>query len=312
VALGSAHACATDASSGIECWGENGNGQVQPRIEGAPPATATAGSTYSFRFSTTHQDPGPSFSVSSGALPPGLALSSAGLLSGKPTVPGTYAFSVTATNGITEDAQATASIAVAAPPVAAQQLPPPVDGQSFNIERQDGSVKIKGPGEEAFGSLVDPRHVPVGCVVDTRQGTAALHVSRGSNDRIQSASFWGGVFSAVQSSGIEKPAVLTLVGRLRCQARSDSKARPRRVLARRRGKGRSLWGSGSGNFKTAGNHGSATVRGTTWLVRDRCDGTTQFKVREGTVWARDFVKGITKVLNAGETYVTAPKFGKLP
>ena len=53
-------------------------------------------------------------------------------------------------------------------------------------------------------------------------------------------------------------------------------------------KRRKLWGSGKGNFRTEGNNGSATVRGTIWLTEDRCDGSTFFKVRRGVVTIRDF------------------------
>ena len=64
-----------------------------------------------------------------------------------------------------------------------------------------------------------------------------------------------------------------------------------------------LWGSGHGNFSTEGNHGSATVRGTIWLVEDRCDGTTFFKTRRGIVTVRDFFLRKTLPLPAGKTYV---------
>jgi hypothetical protein len=36
---------------------------------------------------------------------------------------------------------------------------------------------------------------------------------------------------------------------------------------------RQLWGNGKGNFETQGRYAAATVRGTYWLTRDRCDGT---------------------------------------
>jgi hypothetical protein len=82
-------------------------------------------------------------------------------------------------------------------------------------------------------------------------------------------------------------------------------------MLRSRGPGRKLWGSGKGNYKTAGSHGAATVRGTTWLVQDRCDGSTLFKVAEGTVWVRDFVKGILVVLHEGDSYVAKPAIARL-
>lgn len=46
------------------------------------------------------------FSVTSGALPDGLTLSSGGVLSGTPTTPGNYSFTITATNSAGSDDQA--------------------------------------------------------------------------------------------------------------------------------------------------------------------------------------------------------------
>ncbi len=45
------------------------------------------------------------------------------------------------------------------------------------------------------------------------------------------------------------------------------------------------------------------MRGTIWLVQDRCDGSTFFKVRRGTVWVRDFVLDRLIVLHVGQHYV---------
>ena len=45
-------------------------------------------------------------------------------------------------------------------------------------------------------------------------------------------------------------------------------------------KTRKLWGQGTGKFRTTGQFSSATVRGTRWLVIDRC-GVTETRVTEG-------------------------------
>jgi hypothetical protein len=45
------------------------------------------------------------------------------------------------------------------------------------------------------------------------------------------------------------------------------------------------------------------VRGTTWLVADRCDNSTLFAVREGIVLVRDFVKRKSIVLRVGQRYI---------
>lgn len=65
---------------------------------GSPPDTAKKGSPYSYSF-TAIGDPAATFSQASGTLPPGLTLTSAGLLSGTPTSAGPFTFRVTADNG---------------------------------------------------------------------------------------------------------------------------------------------------------------------------------------------------------------------
>ena len=69
-----------------------------PTITPANPPAATAGEEYSYNFAASGS-PAPVFSLGPGStLPPGLSLSSTGVLSGAPTTSGHYSFTVTATN----------------------------------------------------------------------------------------------------------------------------------------------------------------------------------------------------------------------
>ena len=72
---------------------------VAPAFTAAsPPAHAVVHIPYSYTFQATG-DPAPTYSVSTGSLPPGLHLASvSGVLSGIPTKVGTYHFKVTASN----------------------------------------------------------------------------------------------------------------------------------------------------------------------------------------------------------------------
>ena len=63
-----------------------------------------------------------------------------------------------------------------------------------------------------------------------------------------------------------------------------------------------LWGNGKGKFRTNGKYSSATVRGTIWLVQDRCEGTLT-KVKRGTVAVRDFKRKKTVSVKAGHSYL---------
>jgi hypothetical protein len=180
--------------------------------------------------------------------------------------------------------------------------PKPVAGQSFNVEPVDGTIELQCPGEDGYSRLTSFKQVPMGCLVNTRHGTIALTSSKGSSGDLQDADFWGGVFVVTQNEGDNQTVELKLAGKRMCEKRGD----PRKAVARssraKRG-GRRAWGSGKGNYETSGSYGSATVRGTTWLVVDRCDASTLFKVAEGTVWVRDFVKDKQVVLEAGEQYI---------
>jgi hypothetical protein len=63
-----------------------------------PPASSVVGGSFSYVYAATG-DPAPTFTVTSGALPAGLALDSAsGVLAGSPTTAGTFNFVVTASN----------------------------------------------------------------------------------------------------------------------------------------------------------------------------------------------------------------------
>jgi len=74
------------------------------------------GQAYSYTFTATG-NPAPTFTVSSGSLPTGLSLAAAtGVLSGTPSVTGTFTFVVQASNGVSPAASTpTLSIAVSAP-----------------------------------------------------------------------------------------------------------------------------------------------------------------------------------------------------
>lgn len=79
-------------------------------VSGSPPAGAT-NTAYTYTF-TASGGIAPYVFASSGTLPPGLALSSSGTLSGTPTATGTYPFSVIATDSGSRSNQVNVSIVV--------------------------------------------------------------------------------------------------------------------------------------------------------------------------------------------------------
>jgi hypothetical protein len=188
--------------------------------------------------------------------------------------------------------------------------PKPVAGQSFNVEPVEGTIELQCPGEDGYSRLTSFKQVPMGCLVNTRHGTIALTSSKGSSGDLQDADFWGGVFVVTQQEGDNQTVELKLAGKRMCEKRGDAGKAIARSSSSRRG-GRRAWGSGKGNYETSGSYGSATVRGTTWLVVDRCDASTLFKVAEGTVWVQDFVKDKQVVLEAGQQYIAKASIPRL-
>lgn len=201
--------------------------------------------------------------------------------------------------------------------------PPPVAGETVNLEPVEGTVELQCPGEDEASRLTSFKQVPLGCLVNTRHGVVDLTASKGQSGELQGGHFWGGVFITSQEAGDNKEVELKLAGRRMCERRgvghrlekahrrAQASSQQMATASRRRRHGRKLWGSGKGNFKTSGSYGSATVRGTTWLVVDRCDSSTLIKVGEGTVWVRDFVKGKSLTLTTGQQYIAKASIPRL-
>ena len=88
--------------------------------------------------------------------------------------------------------------------------------------------------------------------------------------------------------------------KLSCPKRGKASAAAKKKKKRR------LWGDGKGRFRTEGSYSSATVRGTKWLVEDRCTSTLT-RVARGRVTVRDFVKHKTVIVRAGKRYIARRK-----
>lgn len=80
-----------------------------PSFTGAPPPAARLGTYYLYQLGAVGQPP-PSYSVTSGTLPPGLTISSDGRISGSPTAAGVFTGTITASNGFAPDATQAFSI----------------------------------------------------------------------------------------------------------------------------------------------------------------------------------------------------------
>jgi hypothetical protein len=184
------------------------------------------------------------------------------------------------------------------------QLPPPVAGKTVNAQVAAGKVRYRLPGASAFVALAEPQQLPIDTTFDTTAGRVTLTAAGDTTGATQSAWFYEGTFTLGQTAGSQPITTLALAGALpSCPKGAGGRAAA--TISKRRS--RHLWGDGKGRFRTNGRFSSATVRGTRWVVSDRCDGTLTRVVR-GSVTVRDRVRGKTVVVGAGGQYLArAPR-----
>ena len=178
--------------------------------------------------------------------------------------------------------------------------------------------RARAPGgrpAKGFVPLTGAANIPVGSQLDTSKGRVALTSAADTGGaKTQTSDFYQGIFQVKQSVPKKKPkkpkALITdlvMKGQIAALAvraaegRASAAAPPRRRRGPRRCSGK-LWGSGKGKFRTNGKYSAATVRGTIWLVQDRCEGTLT-KVTRGTVQVRDFKRKKTVTVKAGHSYL---------
>jgi len=184
----------------------------------------------------------------------------------------------------------------------------PKFGEEVNLKPVSGRVlvrlpenaKVKGKWAHAaqagFVPLSEVSQVPVGAQLDTKSGRVQLTSSTGEANQVQTAQFYSGRFSVVQSTRKKGLTELRLSEPIKCQSNTRGK------LVAAKSRSRRLWGNGKGRFRTRGRHSSATVRGTIWLTKDTCT-TTTTTVREGTVTVKDFAKHKNVKVKKGKRYV---------
>lgn len=151
-----------------------GSQRVAPAFTADSPSTTAATSApYEYTFAATGL-PGPTFTLASGALPPGLTLdSSTGVLSGTPTQLGSFTFAVNAGNGVASPVATSPSVAI---DVVTAKEPPSVTSlpaTTFTVAAA-GTFTVTTGGYPT-PSLSETGAVPAGVTfVDNHDGTATL------------------------------------------------------------------------------------------------------------------------------------------
>jgi type IV secretory pathway TrbD component len=185
---------------------------------------------------------------------------------------------------------------------------PPVPGKSVAVGLESGKVFLTSASGRRT-RLTGGATIPVGSRIDTRQGRVALtSAATGSGAKTQTARFYQGTFTVRQSRPGRREAALTTDIVLAAASRSQcatARGAGAATVSKRKGPHAvlsSLWGNGKGRFRTKGKYSAATVRGTIWLTRERCDGTLT-RVRRGTVSVRDLKRRKTVTVRAGRSYL---------
>jgi hypothetical protein len=131
----------------------------------------------------------------------------------------------------------------------------------------------------------------------------------GSGTKTQTGQFGGAVFRVTQSrAGATKGlTTLTLVNHAfkgapsyaTCKSRKAGDASAAALSSKTL---QLLHASAHGKFRTSGRYSAATVRGTTWTIADRCDGTLT-RVIKDSVAVTDFIRHRTIILHARQSYL---------
>jgi hypothetical protein len=247
------------------------------------------------------------------------------------TTPGTYTVSVTATDAAGNSVAAPSrQVEVVAPPPPVPPVDTPTEGKDFNASEVSGTVLVSVPKGKSAGRVLArkpvPRaaaaikppkgyrpfrplgrddNIPVGSILDASRGVTRLTMAANkSGSKLQKGKFSEGVFKTKQTTKSPLTTAVMLGGG---NFRRDCRKRGRALTAaRRRRPHRQLFGNVKGRFRTRGRHSTATVRGTEYIVKDRCDGTLTI-VKRGRVVVRDLVRHRNHLVRAGHRYLARPR-----
>jgi hypothetical protein len=173
-----------------------------------------------------------------------------------------------------------------------------------------GAAAIKPPkGYRRFRKLGADDNIPMGSILDTTRGTSDLTLAKsGDGKKRQRGRFKFGVFRTQQSRRSPlTTAVMLGGGDFRRECRRFGFLAKVNAARKRRRPHRRLFSNVKGRFRTRGRHSTASTRGTEFLVKDECKGTTT-RVIKGSVSVRDLVKKRTRIVRAPHSYLArSPK-----
>jgi hypothetical protein len=210
--------------------------------------------------------------------------------------------------------------------------PPPVLGKTANVSPVSGIVYIELPPgatlasfspsalpSEAFAALTkgrafipltEARQIPFGSTLDTSRGVAKITTATtaSSKGKVQFGDFGAGIFKLLQHRRQKGLTELDIVDNHSAHQLCATTGKGKKASIAAGGGHPStkvlgrLTANSHGHFTGRGQYSAATVRGTTWGVQNRCDGTLTRVVR-GELTVRDFRLRKTITLFTGQTYL---------
>ena len=206
-------------------------------------------------------------------------------------------------------------------------VPPPTEGVTANLSPVSGDVFMALPlagkaradvGAAAVGSIngfgplvkvTGPVQIPIGALVNTKHGVVAMTSATDAFGGTQSGQFSKGTFIVRQARTQSLTTAVMAGGNLDACSKLPHGGAAKQVAAARSRRHRSLFANVHGRFRTRGRNSAATVRGTEFLVKDTCAGTTT-SVRRGTVTVRDYrLRKNVRVKAPHKYFARAPKRG---
>lgn len=179
-------------------------------------------------------------------------------------------------------------------------------GRSFNVAPASGDVLVAPLGIGVALPLREEDLVPIGSAVDATTGRLRLATASAPGGPLQQAEVYAGPFILQQGTG---PAPYT---NFRLPPLPCSSPRVASIAAKRRKKKRKLWVSESGGrWRSSTGSTSAAAVGTLWKTTLLCEGT-RVTVQEGTVRVRDLIRGRSRLVTAGQSFLvrtTGPNRG---
>jgi hypothetical protein len=201
-------------------------------------------------------------------------------------------------------------------------IPQPVLGKTVNLNLVSGKVFVALPSNGhaslaaplhnaieslskglKFIPLTQARQVPVGSILKTTAGVARITTATATKNKLQFGNFGAGIFKLLQNRRQRGLTELDLIDNQ--SSRHVCASVGKRAVAAKHLSGKvlgRLTGSAHGRFTTRGQFSAATVRGTIWGIRNRCDGTLT-RVTRGVVQVRDFVRRKTVTVFTGQSYL---------